>query len=252
MKPTFFLLLLATSLVSAADRPNFLWITSEDNGPHLGCYGDPNAVTPSLDGLAAKGMRFTRAWSNAPVCAPARTTVISGIYPPATGSEHMRSQTSLPAGMKLFPAYLREAGYYCTNNAKEDYNLVKGDDVWDESSGKAHWKNRAEGRPFFAVFNSTISHESQIRNAIPDGNRIHDPAKVRVPAYHPDTPEVRKDWAQYHDRITMMDAQLGERLRELEEAGLAEDTIVFYWGDHGSGMPRNKRWPYDSGLHVPL
>jgi uncharacterized sulfatase len=252
MKPTLFLLLFATTLVSAADRPNFLWITSEDNGPHLGCYGDPNAVTPNLDGLAAKGMRFTRAWSNAPVCAPARTTVISGIYPPATGSEHMRSQTSLPDGMKLFPAYLREAGYYCTNNAKEDYNLVKGDDVWDESSGKAHWKKRAEGRPFFAVFNSTISHESQIRNAIPEGNRIHDPAKVRVPVYHPDTSEVRKDWAQYHDRITMMDAQLGERLRELEEAGLAEDTIVFYWGDHGSGMPRNKRWPYDSGLHVPL
>jgi arylsulfatase A-like enzyme len=252
MKPTLFLLLFATTLVSAADRPNFLWITSEDNGPHLGCYGDPNAVTPNLDGLAAKGMRFTRAWSNAPVCAPARTTVISGIYPPATGAEHMRSQTSLPDGMKLFPSYLREAGYYCTNNAKEDYNLVKGDDVWDESGGKAHWKKRAEGQPFFAVFNSTISHESQIRNAIPEGNRIHDPAKVRVPAYHPDTPEVRKDWAQYHDRITMMDAQLGERLRELEEAGLAEDTIVFYWGDHGSGMPRNKRWPYDSGLHVPL
>ena len=112
----------------------------------------------------------------------------------------MRSQTSLPKGMKLFPAYLREAGYYCTNASKEDYNLVKGDDVWDESSGKAHWKNRAEGQPFFAVFNSTISHESQIRNAIPEENRLHDPAKVRVPAYHPDTPAVRKDWAQYGSR----------------------------------------------------
>jgi arylsulfatase A-like enzyme len=253
MKRTFFLLFLVLSgAVAAADRPNVLWITSEDNGPHLGCYGDPNAVTPNLDGLAVKGMRFTRAWSNAPVCAPARTTVISGIYPPASGAEHMRSQTSLPATMKLFPAYLREAGYYCTNNSKEDYNLVKGDDVWDESSGKAHWKKRGEGQPFFAVFNSTISHESQIRNTIPDENRIYDPAKMRVPAYHPDTPEVRKDWAQYYDRITMMDAQLGERLRELDEAGLADDTIVFYWGDHGSGMPRNKRWPYDSGLHVPL
>jgi len=252
MKPTLFALLSAATPLFAADRPNFLWITSEDNGPHLGCYGDPNAVTPNLDGLAEKGMRFTRAWSNAPVCAPARTTVISGIYPPATGAEHMRSLTSLPEGMKLFPAYLREAGYFCTNNAKEDYNLVKGDDVWDDSGGKAHWKKRAEGQPFFAVFNSTISHESQIRNAIPEENRIHDPAKVRVPAYHPDTPEVRRDWAQYHDRITMMDAQLGERLRELEDAGLAEDTIVFYWGDHGSGMPRNKRWPYDSGLRVPL
>jgi len=255
MKYPNLLLLLSLSLtlpLGAADRPNILWISSEDNGPHLGCYGDDCAVTPNLDALAAKGMRFTRAWSNAPVCAPARTTVISGIYPPATGAEHMRSQTALPGGMKLFPAYLREAGYYCTNASKEDYNLVKGDDVWDESSGKAHWKKRAAGQPFFAVFNSTISHESQIRNAIPDENRIHDPAKVRIPAYHPDTPEVRKDWAQYYDRLTMMDAELGGRLREIEEAGLAEDTIIFYWGDHGSGMPRNKRWPYDSGLRVPL
>lgn len=251
MKWTLLTLLLAAPL-AAADRPNFLWITSEDNGPHLGCYGDAYATTPNLDALAAKGMRYTRAWSNAPVCAPARTTVISGLYPPSTGSEHMRSQTSLPEGMKLFPAYLREAGYYCTNAAKEDYNLAKTDDVWDESSGKAHWRNRAEAQPFFAVFNSTLSHESQIRNAIPEENRIHDPAKVRVPAYHPDTPEVRKDWAQYYDRLTMMDAQLGGRLREIEEAGLADDTIIFYWGDHGSGMPRNKRWPYHSGLHVPL
>ncbi|MBL9159557.1 MAG: sulfatase-like hydrolase/transferase [Verrucomicrobiales bacterium] len=251
MKWTLSVLLLTTPLF-AADRPNFLWITSEDNGPHLGCYGDTYATTPNLDALAAKGLRYTRAWSNAPVCAPARTTVISGLYPPSTGSEHMRSQTTLPEGMKLFPAYLREAGYYCTNAAKEDYNLVKTDDVWDESSGKAHWRNRTEGQPFFAVFNSTLSHESQIRNAIPEENRIHDPAKVRVPAYHPDTPEVRKDWAQYYDRLTMMDAQLGGRLREIEEAGLADDTIIFYWGDHGSGMPRNKRWPYHSGLHVPL
>jgi uncharacterized sulfatase len=238
--------------VTAADRPNFLWISSEDNGPHLGCYGDANAVTPNLDALAARGLRYTRAWSNAPVCAPARTTVISGLYPPSTGSEHMRSETSLPDSMKMFPVYLREAGYYCTNASKEDYNLVKTGQVWDESSKKGHWKNRADGQPFFAVFNSTISHESQIRNQIGEADRIHDPAKMRVPAYHPDTPEVRRDWAQYYDRLTMMDAELGGRLREIEEAGLADDTIIFYWGDHGSGMPRNKRWPYHSGLHVPL
>lgn len=246
------LFVLTLSPLFATERPNVLWITSEDNGPHLGCYGDAYATTPNLDGLAAKGLRYTRVWSNAPVCAPARTTVISGLYPPSTGSEHMRSQTVLPASMKLFPAYLRETGYYCTNNSKEDYNLVKGEDVWDESSNKAHWKNRAEGQPFFAVFNVTISHESQIRNEIDEKDRIHDPAEVRVPAYHPDTPEVRKDWAQYYDRLTMMDDQLGARLREIEAAGLAEDTIVFYWGDHGSGMPRSKRWPYHSGLHVPL
>lgn len=238
--------------VWAADKPNLLWITSEDTGPHLGCYGDAQAVTPHLDALAQRSLRFTQAWSNAPVCAPARTTVISGLYPPSAGAEHMRSLTRLPAGFRMFPQFLREAGYYCTNHTKEDYNLEKPGQVWDESSGKAHWKNRGPGQPFFAVFNYTITHESQIRNAMGDENRIHDPGEVRVPAYHPDTPEVRRDWAQYHDRITMMDDLCGKALRELEEAGLAEDTIVFYWGDHGSGMPRNKRWPYDSGLRVPL
>ena len=247
-----FLLSLYAAFLPAADLPNILWISSEDNGPHLGCYGDEYAISPNLDALAEKGMRYLRASSNAPVCAPARTTIISGIYPPSTGAEHMRSQTSLPEEMKMFPVYLRELGYYTTNAAKEDYNLVKTGQVWDQSNGKAHWKNREEGQPFFAVFNSTISHESKIRNEIEDEDRIHDPAKARVPAYHPDTPEVRKDWAQYYDRITMMDEELGKRLDEIDEAGLADDTIVFYWGDHGSGMPRNKRWPYNSGLHVPM
>lgn len=247
-----FLAVCTTAAATAGERPNILWVTSEDNGPHLGCYGDDYAISPNLDALAAKSLLYTRASSNAPVCAPARTTVISGVYPPATGSPHMRSHAPLPAGMKLFPAYLRELGYYATNNSKEDYNLEKSDDVWDESSNKAHWKNRADGQPFFAVFNSTTSHESRIRNEMEDELRIHDPAKVRVPAYHPDTPEVRKDWAQYYDRITQMDAEIGERLKELEDAGLSDDTIVIYWGDHGSGMPRNKRWPYNSGLHVPF
>ncbi|PCH53071.1 MAG: hypothetical protein COC21_06705 [Verrucomicrobiales bacterium] len=232
--------------------PNILWITSEDNGPHLGCYGDSYAVTPNLDRLAKRSLRYTRASSTAPVCAPARTTIISGIYPPATGAEHMRSMTRLPAGFKMYPVYLRQLGYYCTNNSKEDYNLEKVGQVWDESGRKAHWKNRPDGKPFFAIFNHTISHESQIRNKINPADRIHDPAKVRIPTYHPDTPEVRKDWAQYHDRITMMDKLVGKNLRELEEAGLADDTIVFYYGDHGSGMPRSKRWPYFSGLNVPL
>ena len=245
-------LLGATLLHAAQDRPNILWITSEDNGPHLGCYGDRYTVTPNLDGLGAKGMIFKRAWSCAPVCAPARTTIISGLFPPSTGSEHMRSMVPMPAGKKMYPEFLREAGYYCTNNSKEDYNLQKPRDLWNESSGKAHWKNRPPGQPFFAIFNHLISHESQIRNEIDPKDRIHDPAKVRVPAYHPDTPEVRKDWAQYYDRLTMMDALAGKNLKELAEAGLADDTIVFYYGDHGSGMPRSKRWPCNSGLQVPL
>jgi arylsulfatase A-like enzyme len=236
----------------AQERPNILWITSEDNGPHLGCYGDQYAVTPNLDELATTSLVYEHCWSNAPVCAPARTTIISGLYPPSTGSEHMRSMTRLPEGFRMYPQYLREAGYYCTNNAKEDYNLAKPNGVWDESSRNAHWKNRKQGQPFFAIFNHQISHESQIRNDIDEADRIHDPAQAPLPAYHPDTPEVRKDWAQYYDRLTMMDKLVGQNLKELEQAGLTEDTIVFYYADHGSGMPRNKRWPFNSGLHVPL
>lgn len=240
--------------LSAADepagRPNILWLTSEDHGPHMGCYGDAYATTPNVDALAAKGMLYTRTWSNAPVCAPARTTLISGMYPPSTGSEHMRSMVPFPAGKQMFPQLLRAGGYYCTNNAKEDYNLSQPARVWDESSRQAHWKNRADDQPFFAVFNSEKSHESRLRTR--PHTAVHDPAGVRLPAYHPDTPEVRRDWAQYHDVVTAADADAGARLVELEQAGLAEDTIVFYFADHGSGMPRNKRWLYDSGLHVPL
>ena len=236
----------------AADqkRPNILWITSEDNGPHLGCYGDTFATTPNLDRLAAKGMIYLTAWSNAPVCAPARTTIITGMYPSSTGSEHMRSMIRLPDGMKMFPQFLREAGYYCTNNSKEDYNLEKPGQVWDQSSMSAHWRNRQAGQPFFAVFNFMETHESQIRRR--PHQPVHDPAKVRVPAYHPDTPEVRQDWAQYYDKMTEMDGRAGQILALLEQDGLEQDTIVFYYGDHGPGMPRNKRWPFNCGLRVPL
>ncbi len=232
------------------DRPNILWLTCEDMGPHIGPYGDMYAVTPNLDRFSTRSLRYLNAWSNAPVCAPARTVLISGMYGPSTGSEHMRSQVRLPAGFKMYPQFLREAGYYCTNNSKEDYNLEKPGQVWDESSGKAHWKNRKPGQPFFAIFNSTITHESQMRKR--PHRLVHDPAKARIPAYHPDTPESRHDWAQYYDNITTMDRQVGDRLKELEEAGLADNTIVFFYSDHGSGMPRNKRWPYNSGLQVPL
>jgi arylsulfatase A-like enzyme len=244
--------LLLGSMVFAADaiRPNILWITSEDHGPHMGCYGDAYATTPNIDALAAKGLTYLHCWSNAPVCAPARTTLISGLYPPSTGGEHMRSMVPYPAGKKMYPQYLREAGYYCTNNSKEDYNIANPGPVWNESSGKAHWRNRQAGQPFFAIFNSTRSHESQIRTR--PHKQIHDPAKVRVPAYHPDTPEVRQDWAQYYDKVTAADADAGGVLKQLQEDGLTDDTIVFYYGDHGSGMPRSKRWPYNSGLHVPL
>jgi len=240
----------ALSPVAAADRPNILWLTSEDHGPQMGCYGDPLARTPHIDALAAQGMIFKRAWSNAPVCAPARTAIISGMFPPALGAEHMRSEVAMPAGTRMLPQYLRAAGYYCTNNAKEDYNLTKPGQVWDESSAQAHWRKRPAGAPFFAVFNAGQSHEGQVYRR--PHQAVLDPAAVRVPAYHPDTPEVRRDWAQYYDNVSTVDGVAGNHLRELAAAGLADDTIVFYYGDHGPGLPRNKRWPADSGLRVPL
>jgi uncharacterized sulfatase len=244
-------LAMATEAVAGTtDRPNILWITSEDHGPHLGCYGDPVASTPNVDRLASKGMRYTHAWSNAPVCAPARTTLISGMYATSLGGQHMRSMVPMPKGMAMYPQFLRQAGYYCTNNSKTDYNLVEPGKVWDESSGKAHWNKRRRGQPFFAVFNSGKSHEGQIRTR--PHTQVHDPAKVRIPAYHPDTPETRRDWAQYYDGVTAADADAGKRLAELADAGLEDETIVFYFADHGSGMPRNKRWPYNLGLQVPL
>ena len=232
--------------------PNILWVSSEDNGPHLGAYGDDYATTPNLDALAARGLIYRNAWSTAPVCAPARTTIISGLYPVSTGAHHMRSESRLPEGFRFFPELLREAGYYTTNNSKQDYLEKPGGEgsVWHETSREAHWRNRPEGVPFFAVFNFTVTHESQIR--LRPHTPVHDPAGVRVPAYHPDTPEVRQDWAQYYDKLTEMDRMAGESLAELEAAGLLDDTIVFYWGDHGPGLPRGKRAALETGLGVPL
>ncbi|HJT34140.1 MAG TPA: sulfatase-like hydrolase/transferase [Pirellulales bacterium] len=244
-----------------APRPNILWITCEDASPNLGCYGDQYAITPHLDRLAAEGVRYTHAFTVAGVCAPSRSCLITGMYPSTIGSQHMRSTTRLPEGIKCFTEYLRQAGYYCSNNSKEDYNFKTPASAWDESSTKAHWRKRPAGHPFFAVFNFTTTHESHIRlddaafakrtAALSDGER-HDPAKAPVPRYHPDTPVVRRDWARYYDLITVMDQQAGELLAQLAADGLAEDTIVFFFSDHGVGLPRGKRWLYDSGLRVPL
>lgn len=242
-------------------RPNILWITCEDMSPNLGCFGDPNAITPNIDRLAAQGVTYTRAFSVAGVCAPSRSCLITGVYPSSIGTHHMRCQGELPSFMRCFTEYLRDAGYYCSNNSKEDYNFRRSDDAWDESSRQAHWRNRESGQPFFSVFNFTTTHESQIRvNDETFANRTarlapeqrHDPNEVTVPAYHPDTAVVRRDWARCHDLITAMDMQVQDVLDELEADGLAEDTVVFFYSDHGVGLPRGKRWLYDSGMHVPL
>jgi len=245
----------------SAARPNFLWISTEDINPDLGCYGDPYAVTPNIDRLATQGVRYNNVFSHSGVCAPTRSGIITGMYPTTLGTHHMRCQGVPPHYVRCFPEYLRAAGYYCTNNVKTDYQFEPPFTAWDECSNKAHWRNRPKDKPFFAVFNFTLTHESQIRNRTPQmmkrlgslgpGER-HDPAKAQLPSYYPDTPEVRRDWAQYYDLITLMDKQVQDMLNQLEADGLAEDTIVWFWGDNGRGLPRGKRWLYDSGTRVPL
>ena len=241
--------------------PNFLWISTEDINPDLGCYGDKYAVTPNVDRLAAQGVRYNNVFSHSGVCAPTRSGIITGMYPTTLGTHHMRCQGVPPDYVKCFPEYLRAAGYYCTNNAKTDYQFDPPLTAWDECSNKAHWRNRPKGRPFFAVFNILTTHEGQIRDRSQAMSKRldslgpeerHDPAKAQLPPYYPDTPKVRQDWAQYYDLITLMDKQVQGLLDQLEADGLAEDTIVWFWGDNGRGLPRAKRWLYDSGTRIPL
>jgi arylsulfatase A-like enzyme len=212
------------------------------------------ATTPHLDLLAGEGFRYTRAYANTPVCAPARNTIITGVYACSSGNEQMRSRYPKSESVRYYTEYLREKGYYCTNNSKTDYNTSSVDlgAMWDECSREAHYRNRTEGQPFFAIFNLTTSHESSIHTPIPAEELRHKPELVTLPPYHPDTPEMRHDWAQYYDKVEEMDAQVGELLRELEEEGLAENTIVFYYSDHGGVLGRSKRFLYETGTHVPF
>lgn len=218
----------------------------------MGCYGDPLAHTPNLDRLAAEGVRYRHAFANAPVCSSARTTLITGMYASSLGAHHHRSRVAIPATFRLYPELLRAAGYYCSNNSKTDYNLAGLGKIWDESSATAHYRHRAPGQPFFAVFNFTSTHESQVAPA-PDKTTFRVPPEhVRLPPYHPDTPELRREWANYYDQMSVLDAQVGALLDELDRGGLADNTIVFYYSDHGGALPGGKRRLHDAGTRVPL
>ncbi|MDZ7720785.1 MAG: sulfatase-like hydrolase/transferase [Balneolaceae bacterium] len=232
------------------ELPNILWITSEDNSPFLGAYGDDYADTPNLDRLADAGVLYENAYATTPVCAPSRFTLITGTYANRMGTENMRSTYPIPENIRFYPAYLKEAGYHTTNNVKKDYNTIDQPEVWDESSGEAHYSDRAEGQPFFHIRNFTTTHESRLHDPI--DTLIHDPDDAPVPPYHPNTETVRRDWAHYYDQMTRMDEQVGELLDELEKSGEAENTIIFYYGDHGGALPGAKRFMNQRGLHVPL
>lgn len=242
-------------------RPNILWLSAEDFSPHLGCYGDPKAKTPVIDQFAKEGVRFSHAFTVHGVCAPVRSSIITGIYPSSLGSCAMRCTAEIPESPVCFTEVLRQADYYCINNSKEDYNFQPPKSAWDVSSKNAHYKNRPDGKPFFAVFNFTGTHESQLWNSAefenthPKGlshKEYQLPEDMTVPPFYPDTPAVRRDLARLYERITEFDHFVDKKLEELKAEGLEESTIVFIWSDHGDGLPRFKRWLYDTGTRVPL
>ncbi len=255
------------SAVESAHRPNILWITAEDLSPNLGCYGDAYARTPHLDAFARESARYTQAFATAPVCSPARSCLVTGMYATSLGTQRLRSQFPVPAYVRGVPALLREAGYYTANNVKTDYNLRNERafirDCWDDSSPRAHWRGRKPGQPFFAVFNLMTTHQSrasvwsheefekEVGAKLSPGER-HDSAKATLPPYYPDTPDARRAWARYHDCITAMDKEVGGLLKQLADDTLAGDTLVFFYGDNGMGLPRGKRCLWDTGLREPL
>ncbi|MEZ5385536.1 MAG: sulfatase-like hydrolase/transferase [Prosthecobacter sp.] len=253
------ILLSLTVFAAAADRPNIVWIVSEDNSIHyLRHFFPGGAETPAIEALAAHGLTFDNAFSNAPVCSVARTTLATMCYGPRIGTQFHRRYKSppLPDGVRMFPEYLRKAGYYTSNNSKTDYNAEAGKEVWDESSNKASWRNRSDAKqPFFHMQSHAQSHESSLhfnQQTYENVKTNHDPAKVQPGAHLPDTPLFRYTHARYLDNQQIIDGIVAETVANLEKDGLLEDTFIFYFGDHGGVLPRGKGYVYDTGLHVPL
>lgn len=267
-------------------RPNIVLFMVEDLSPRIAAFGDPVAQTPNLDRMARDGVRYTNVFTSAGVCAPSRAALMTGMHQATLRAQHMRTSAYVwtdgsgrrgydavpPPEVKAFPELMRAAGYYTINNSKTDYQFGSPFTIWDENGPTAHWKNRPAGQPFFAMYSQIATHESQLfmpdsltpemagsrdaaaamearRAALPHRTR---PEDVVVPPYYPDTPTVRADIARQYDNVQLMDAWVGERMAELQAAGVLDNTIVIWSTDHGDGLPRAKRSVYDSGLHVPM
>lgn len=285
-----FLFLMTILLVSCSEqnsektkeeltRPNILWIVAEDLSPVIPSFGDSTIVTPNLSRLAKEGVCYDRMFSPSGVCSPSRAAIATGMYPTHIGANHMRTgpwfadvpqsfidnyaKGAMPPGIipyeaipqpevKMMSEYLRGQGYYCTNNAKQDYQFKKSLMAWDECSTKAHWRNREEGQPFFSIFNMEVTHESRIWAKAKDSLWVSEDLDVPVPPYLPTTDSSLMDIRRMYSNIKEMDQRVGELLKELEDDGLLENTIVFWYTDHGGPLPRQKRLTYDSGLRVPM
>lgn len=263
-----------------AQKPNILWLTCEDISPMLSMYGDSTAKTPNLDKLAAESLIFNEAYTTVAVCAPSRSSIITGMYPVSIGTHQMRTGFDVggwglrqydrpskardingdsiplhsvvtPPEVKCFTEYLRAEGYFCTNNAKTDCQFAIPVTAYDQNGRKAHWKNRKENQPFFSIFNHNVTHESKVW-VHKDYEMTVDPKSVPLPDYFPDTKTVRTDVARVYSNIELLDKQIGDKITELEEAGLLENTIIFFFSDHGGPLPRGKRAHYVSGLRVPF
>ncbi len=242
------------------ERPNILWVTFEDTSSYeFGCYGNKDVHTPNADSLAAQGIQFMNAWSVAPQSSPARSSLITGCYAPTYGMDVHPVSYDTPADI-FFPQKLREAGYYCTNNSKTHYNSTNNNKAcWDECTKTASYNSpkRGKGQPFFAVFNTVTSHMGRVRTFHTDGRRDYTKEGIytellTLPSYVPDLPEVRSDYAGHLEAVQDVDTWLGFFLKDLKDKGLDDNTIIFFFSDHGGCVPRGKGYLYESGLKVPL
>jgi arylsulfatase A-like enzyme len=270
MRPFFYLgcIIFTINSLLAQERPNILWITIEDTSPQfIGCYGDKNASTPVIDKLAKEGIRFTNAFSTGTVCSPSRSTIITGVPTYKMGTGHHRSNYPIPNFIHGFPHYLKEQGYYTSNNVKTDYNMANEKDfikdAWNESSDTASWTGRDSNQPFFSVFNFAESHQSRtmsmsfdwyvknVWNCLPEKDKITDNA-FEMPPFYNDTPEMRKQFARVYNSIKLTDNRIGALIEKLEKDNLKENTIIFFYADHGEGMPRGKTNGINLGYRVPF
>lgn len=256
-------------IATTGQTPNIIWLVAEDQSPDFfPMYGDSTMAMPNLESLAVDGITFTNAYSPVPVCAPARSAIITGMYPTTLGTHNMRTYNAyakdnqpsigipsyspiVPQGVKMFTEYLRRKGYYCSNGPKEDYNFKKLESAWDESGKEAHWRKRAKDQPFFSVFNFSVCHESQIWARGRDPLFV-EPDKVPVPPYFPDNEVIRHDLAVNYSNLKRLDDQIGVIINQLKEDGLYDNSIIFFYGDHGGPFPRHKRALYESGTKVPM